>query len=93
MSGEMNCVSLLPEIATIDLDQIDLFFIESLYYDKEYCIRFLMHTGLLKKDKMCCGRSTSLTKKESVKYGYISTVTTVQSTIQYELGLFLKEAA
>ena len=71
MSGEMNCVSLLPEIATIDLDQIDLFFIESLYYDKEYCVRFLMHMGLLKKDKMCCGRLTSLTEKESVKDGYI----------------------
>ena len=68
---EMNVVIPLPEIGSINLENLNIFFIELLDLNKEYCINFLMHFGLIAKNVNCCGNFMTLTKKASVTDGYI----------------------
>ena len=67
----MNVTVSLPEISTIDLNKVNTFFLESLSYNKEYCIKFLMYFGLIRSEFKCCGSPATLTKRTNTTDGYI----------------------
>lgn len=69
--SKMDKVSIsLPKIETINLSQIQLGFLDSLQYDKEYCLKFLRHFGLLNKQPICCNQQMKLKARMKKIDGY-----------------------
>ena len=66
----MEVVVKLPSMDSIDLEKIDPFFIDLLNLNKEYCIKFLMHFGLIANNVKCCGQLMTLIKQERTIDGF-----------------------
>ena len=60
----------LPAIESIDLNQVDPFFLDCLKLNKKYCINFLISIGLLRKSSICCNKEMQLIQRERCIDGY-----------------------